>query len=405
VTSSRYRPRVRSTIVMLLGRHLVLATYVVSAAARLAMLAGTGPLSGADTVGYRAAADALRISPLTNSGDFLSLPPLFPAYLALMPNTVAAAIGQSLIAALVAPLLGLAARRGLGPFVGWATALLTALEPNFVFWSTYLVTDSLALVFLALAIERTSAEFVGSRVGPAIAAGAASGLAILSRAATLAPSAVLACAQALTGRSRRARVVGFAGALALIVGIAVLRNVAAAGDVAMYRDQGWQLVWSGTKWNEVGRGTKGVDITYPPGYEGWSPAQRTDFFRDEAISFIRDHPIAYGGLTVRKALWFWLPFYPEWSTLHKLWAGVYFVTLYVLAIAGTLRHWREPLVRILLALLAVTLAVVVVTIVDYDGRYRLPAELYLMPLAAAGMAQLRGLLVRRFASALSSDAA
>ena len=91
--------------------------------------------------------------------------------------------------------------------------------------------------------------------------------------------------------------------------------------------------------------------------------------------------------------------------LHKLWAGAYFVTLYILAISGTLRRWREPLVRLLVTLLAVTLATVMVTIVDYDGRYRLPAELYLVPLAAAGIAQLRGLLVQRFKSTLSSSAA
>jgi hypothetical protein len=393
----------RRTLVMeFLARHFVATTYAVSAAVRLAMLAGTGPISGADTAGYRAAAEALRASSLTDSSAFLNLPPLFPAFLAFMPNTAVAAISQSLIAAFVAPLLGLAARRCLGTFVGWSTALVAALEPNFVFWSTYLLTDNLGLFFLAAGIERTTAGFAESRVGPAIAAGAASGLAFLSRAATLAPSVVLACAHAITGRSRRARVLGLAGALGLIVGIAIMRNFVAAGEIMIYRDQGWQLVWSGTTWNEVGRGTAGVDITFPVGYETWSLTQRNEYFREASISFIRDHPVAYAGLMLKKALWFWIPFYPEWSDLHKLWAGAYFVVLYALAIAGAVRHWREPLVRLLVVLVAVTLVTIMVTIVDYDGRYRLPAELFLVPLAGAGIARLRDLAVPHFASARSS---
>ena len=116
------------------------------------------------------------------------------------------------------------------------------------------------------------------------------------------------------------------------------RNAFTVREPVVYRDQGWLLLWAGTTWNEVGRGTGGVDIFYPEGYASWSSAERTAFFEREFSAFVRERPAQYLGLMLKKALWFWLPFYPEWSSVHKIWAGTYFGGLYVLALVGAFRR-------------------------------------------------------------------
>jgi len=144
----------------------------------------------------------------------------------------------------------------------------------------------------------------------------------------------------------------------------------------------------GTMWNEVGRGTIGVDIVMPEGFATRSLVDQEAYAKEAALRFISENPSRFVVLTLKKVLWFWLPAYPEWSLVHKLWSGTSFLALYALAIVGLARTRRTAFAWVLVASVIGLLIPVALTLVDYDGRYRLPAEVCLVPLAAAGATQL-----------------
>lgn len=362
--------------------------------ARLGALAWSGVVLGADSHGYKAAAEALRASPLTDAERFVSLPPLYPLFLALMPNDIVAGVVQASLGALLAPLLGVAVARHFGTTAGVAAATLAALEPSFIFWGTYLLTDPLALILFATALERTSAVLSSSKARDAIFAGVAAGATVITRAALALPALVLAAW--LVGQRGRGWMLGgaFGLGLALVLIMPVARNVAATGHTFLYHDQGWFLLWAGTRWNEVGRGTGGVDIVVPPDVADLSREQQNEYFRSEFLSFVAARPLDYAGLMARKALWFWLPAYPEWSLRHRLAGFAYFSLLYVLAGVGVAVARTSRLTWLLLGCLAAIQLTTMLTIVDYDARYRLPAELCLVALAGAGGAALWGSMLR-----------
>ena len=88
------------------------------------------------------------------------------------------------------------------------------------------------------------------------------------------------------------------------------------------------------------------------------------------------------------ALWYWLPAYPEWSLSHRIWASLYFTALYLLAVIGAVVAIRSRFVWLLVAIAAFSTLTAMATLVDYDARYRLPAELALLPLASVGLLEI-----------------
>jgi hypothetical protein len=224
------------------------------------------------------------------------------------------------------------------------------------------------------------------------------GLAWVVRAAYTVIAAVIVIFAALAPGRRAAR-----GAIAglgvmLVLAVPIARNVVAIGEPTVYRSPTWQQIWLGTMWNEVGRGTFGVDLTLPPGFLALSPPERETLARTEAVRFVTEDPARFAVLTLKKVLWFWLPAYPEWSLAHKMFSGGYFLVLYAMAILGLALMRRSSFAWLLVALIVAIVIPVALTLVDYDGRYRLPAEICLLPLAAAGLE----LLTRRLPETFNS---
>lgn len=361
-----------------------LALYAFALALRLAILLRSGPVSGQDTVSYRSAADALAAAPLGAGDAFASLPPLLPVLMALLQTDVAVAITLAVVGSLIAP-AAFALGRRLDPRAALPAGLLASAWPHFLQWSPYLLTETLGLTLLALALVATASTL--ERPGPAgaVSAGAAMGLALLARAALLAPAGAIFIL--LLTRSRRSAVVFILAGIAVLA-IPTARNAVAIGAAVPYQGQTWLLLWAGTRWDEVGRGTTGVDLIYPAGLFERPPATREQILRDEYFSYVGSRPIEYAQRTVRKALWFWLPWYPEWSLSHIVVSGSSVLALYALSLIGLLRCRRSRVAWLLVTCALGMLMTAMLTIVDYDNRYRLPAELTLLPLAAAGLTDL-----------------
>jgi 4-amino-4-deoxy-L-arabinose transferase-like glycosyltransferase len=366
-----------------LTRHPFVATYIVAVAARLALAAFAVGRAG-DTARYKAAAEALRSSPLTGDAAFVGVPPLFPTYLALIPNDTIALVLQIAIASLVAPIVGMATTRHFGRTAGTVAAILAALEPSLIVWSTFLLTDSFAALFFAIGLDMTSRTLASGSFRSAFAAGMSLGFSSLARAAFVVAAAAFVLFPILSPERRPARGIVVALGFTLILAVPATRNLVAIGEPTVYRSPTWELIWLGTMWNEVGRGTIGVDLILPPGYLVWSSRDQGTFARTEAVRIVTENPTRFVLLTMKKVLWFWLPAYPEWSLPHKVLSGGYFVALYVAAVLG-LAYMRHSMFAWLLVASIVALVIpVALTLVDYDARYRLPVEVCLLPLAAAG---------------------
>lgn len=368
-------------------RHLVAYplfwTYLVALVTRIALVAVAAGNAG-DTATYKAAAEALRESALTGDDMFVGVPPLFPLYLALMPNDTIALVLQIAFVSLIAPLLGMAAARQFGGPVGILSGMFAALEPSLVVWSTFLVTDSFGVLFLAISLEMVSRTLTSGSYRGAFGTGLGMGLAALSRAAYVGAAVVVTILCVLLPARRVVRGGIVVLGLVLVLAVPTARNLVAIGEPTVYRSHAWTQVWLGTMWNEVGRGTIGVDLILPPGYLTWSAAEQDAYARTQAVLFVTEDPMRFALLTMKKVFWFWLPVYPEWSLAHKLFSGGYFISLYALAILGLVRMRGSVFAWLLVASVVALVIPVAITIVDYDARYRLPVEVCLLPLAAAG---------------------
>lgn len=370
-------------ILAAVSRYPEIAIFALAALVRVGAVLVWGPASGGDTVQYREAAEALRRDPF-DPVAFPGLPPLFPVLMALVPGDRPVALAQALIGALVGPLAYRTVRPHFGENAGWLAGLLAALQPTFIFWSRYLLTDTLGLVCFAFAVERASALLGNGRRG-VLGAGAAGALAFLARAAYAFPVLAMGVVVVAFGKARDRRMALLLLGAGIVLAVPLARNVVALGDPVVYRDQGMLLVWMGTRWTIEGRGSQGIDLIYPAGYESWSRSERRRYHRDDAIAAITAQPGEYAARTAGKVLWFWSPLFPEWSITHKLFTGTYITALYLLAAIGLARRWKTHLgVLLLVAAFAIQLTVAA-TIVDYDNRYRIPLEYCLVPFAAAGL--------------------
>lgn len=379
------------------ARHPFVASYLLALVARL-VPAALAVRHAPDTAAYKAAAEALKSSPLTAEETFVGLPPLFPAYLALIPSDTLALVIQIALVSLIAPVVGIATARHFGQFAGVVSAVLAALQPTLIVWSAFLLTDSFGALFFAVALVMASRMLTSGSSGAALGTGLSLGLAWLARGAYVVAAAAIALIATLSPDRRVARGILVGLGVAVVLAVPTTRNLVAIGEPTVYRSLTWQQIWLGTMWNEVGRGTIGVDLILPPAYLTLSPQERETFARAEAVRFITENPTRFALLTMKKVLWLWLPAYPEWSLTHKLWAVGYFLALYATAILGLAYMRRSVFAWLLVASIVALVIPVVLTVVDYDGRYRLPMEVCLLPLAAAGAEfvakRLRGVLVR-----------
>ncbi|HUE86553.1 MAG TPA: glycosyltransferase family 39 protein [Vicinamibacterales bacterium] len=361
------------------GREYV-AVYALALASRLAVLSRSGPVAGQDTVSYRNAADAIAAAPLGAGDVFSSLPPLLPILMAVLGNDVAVASALVVVGSLVAP-AAFALGRRLDLAAAWPAGLAASAWPHFLQWSPYLLTDGLGLALFALALVAAARALECPDRAHGAGTGALIGFALLARAALFLPAAAVFIV--LLARSKRSAIAFIFAAIAVLT-IPAGRNAIAIGEAVPYQGQTWLLLWAGTRWDETGRGTSGVDLIYPAGYFEQPREVRERILRDEYFAYIRSRPFDYAGRTAQKLLWFWLPWFPEWSLSHAAVSGASVLPLYVLSLGGLLHCRRSRTAWLLVGCVLGVLITVMLTIVDYDNRYRLPVEFALLPLAAVG---------------------
>jgi hypothetical protein len=384
----------------------LLALFGAALAIRLVAVVLLQPRLGGDGGGYIAWAQALVSgSPDALSGFRVEHAPLYGVFLAtglLLPGvqiTWFAVLSQSLAgAATVVVLTRLTERETGSGTAGFCAGAIAAVQISFVFWTAYVVSETLFLLIVAITADRVL--LLCSSRNPARDGAVVGILALLSIAArptgvavVLAMLVVVAMA-AHRNRRRLAMLLGsFCLPFAFLLAVSTLAAFISGSNVpssipSRVADWTRSAVVDGLLWTESGRATTGIDLdAYPPPVvDTLPPDQRTDFLQAGPLSYAQRHPEFVVAQEARKLRSFWAPALPEYSLRHAIASSLYFLTFDALALAGFVFARRNTAFITLASLSVVLLTLIsLITIVDYDQRYRLPGELMLVPFAGLGL--------------------
>lgn len=314
---------------------------------------------------------------------------------------VAVVVAQWLAGGAAAVLVARIARLFYGSSVGILAGLGAASAPQLAMWEAYPISDVLGLTLLLLSIfflikalppvdeskkkknlsRRATLELSG-------ASGVALGASAMVRPLSLSLGlpALFWIISPWTRAPRRSRALSLlcvtAGMVVVIAPWAIRNSAEFNGFYPLSTRNGWQLIQA-TEWTLEGRGTVGVDVTYPDEASGLSEGEADRLLTKIAIERIRGNPANFASRAGLKVLFLWLPTAPGLG-LASLAMGVQFCLVAVLAASAfCFREARRGLIFWIIALGASF--GVAFTILDPDYRYRLPVLLILMPPASWGL--------------------
>lgn len=135
-------------------------------------------------------------------------------------------------------------------------------------------------------------------------------------------------------------------------------------------------------------------------YEGrvqWAPEEARILMPDAAtdddslaagIRYLTQHPVESARLALARVVRSLTAVRPYFSTIHN-WAIIgYLAPVYMLAIFGSSRVWRQPLFGLMAAVIVAHMAIVAATFADYDGRFLLYVLPLIITLAGVGISQI-----------------
>lgn len=375
---------------------IVLFIFLVALALRLGWLGYyEGRFSAADTDNYTDIAVSILEGKGYSYGDEPTafVVPLYPLFLAGIfglfgENLLAVQLVQVLLSALTVVLVYLIARRLFDPSAGVIAALIAAAHPWLVFWSGYILTETLFVFLFTAAILAYAHLMKNSSLWKALASGVLFGLVALCRPVGLLVALVLIVVWPLLAPKslRRWSALGvFLISMALVLSPWVIRNYlvfhrfipvsAGAGDTLYLGNNPKASILA----NEMS------DPMFPP---GMGRIDKSHYVQKLALKYIVENPGRFVQLALQRLYYYWSPEFPTYSIKHKVFNYLGYLPLYLAALWGlfSLRQWREVL--LFLVIFGVFTLVHMITIVDWDQRYRLPLQSFLAVLAGGGVAQV-----------------
>lgn len=365
-----------------------------------------------DSLFYLKLADAIRAGHgLSVGGEPTAfVGPVYPLFLAALGSVGAGPLAIGLVQAVlgaatacIAGLMALLMERGrsAGP-VGrrgtWTILVaggVCALYPHLVFWTGYVLTETLFVFLLATSAFCAMRALGEGRPALGAASGALGAIASLTRPSYLAIALVLLAwltIAAVRGRTSRAVPILFTLALLLPLAMWTMRNaVELGGPVVTTTESGFVLYQANSADSNGGsRGYLDGKDYAPLGIpQGLGERERDGLYLARTIADIRADPGAWLLKTGPKVWNMWRPTYEGSSLRNGAITLLTYVPLLALGIVGAVGSARRdllgPAAFPLLAFLAWAVAHAVVGGII---RYRLPAELLLIPCVPAGLALL-----------------
>jgi 4-amino-4-deoxy-L-arabinose transferase-like glycosyltransferase len=335
---------------------------------------------------------------------------LFTGREVTMSRLIMALVGTAVIV-----VLGLVGRRLGGDTVGVVAAALAAVNPNLWMNDALPMSEAPAALALGLVFLATYRLAVTPTLGWAVAAGLACGLAVTARGElallvplTVAPVVVFGLrspalrALRVPRRLVLAVVVGAVG-VAVVAPWTVWNTVRFSEPVALSTNDGLTLIGANCESVYDGGGVGFWDLDCALDLAGRIPdgadqAERSAVYRDEAVAFIRDNLDRLPAVAAVRMGRVWGVYAPDqmaWLNQgegRERWASwlgmVFWWGIAPVAAAGVAVGWRH---RLLTWPLVSSVAVVTITAVAFYGivRFRLPADVAAMPLAALAVVAAR----------------
>ncbi len=334
--------------------------------------------------------------PSATGSHFAERAPAYPAFVAAVlvssgPTTAARVdagvpaavkVAQSVLGACAVWLIAIMAWRAAGPTSGVAAAWLSAVYPPLVWISAYLLSETLYVV-LALAVVWWLGEAIDrerpASSWPALAAGVAAGVGLLTREA-MAVFLILAVPWLAWRRRWRTAALLLAGALVVAVPW-MARNAAVHGRFVVNPAHGGVTFWTGNHPLAGGEGDmaanpalKRAQLDLVARHPGLTMQELDAVYTREALEYIRRHPLAWAWLLARKAFYTIVPIGPSYrlhSTRYFVTSAVSFAAVLVLAAAALPRQRRlrcPPRALWLMAASAVAVSIVFFP----QERFRIP---------------------------------
>jgi hypothetical protein len=296
-------------------------------------------------------------------------------------------IAQCVVGALGIWVVAAFAGRAAGERAGAAAAAIAAVYPPLVWICAYALSEAVysvialtSALLLWMAVDgRRVRGSSDERPAPAFGSGIAAGAATLTRPATL--LFVVLALPWLVGKRR------FAAAAAMLAGAVIViapwtaRNIREYGRFVLVSSQGGVTFWTGNNPLSTGEG----DMAANPAikrrnqelrarYPQLTPEELEPIYRNEAWTFIREHPAAWAWLMLRKLFYTFVPIgrsYTLHSTLYYATSVVAYGVLVPFAIAGLL-ELRKPGAQPWPLWLLAASAVLTCLVFFPQERFRLP---------------------------------
>lgn len=265
------------------------------------------------------------------------------------------------------------------------SALFVAFYPTLLFYTGQLLSETPFVMLITLALwlvwllrDRTAIWF--ALVGMVL------GLATLTRqtALLIAPPIVLWMVVTRNGGWLRRMIPPLVILVSLMLSIApwTARNYVVTGKFIPLTSQGGSSLWIANNPLADGNGLSGKALLLPE-IQALPEAERGVAYQKLAVQYIRENPVRFVQLAVRRLLWFWHLGYHGEGLPEVAFLLVYLPLLFSASIGtvvGSRINWHGVVL-----LLTVPIALTAVHAVFLPaGRYRLPVELVICMLAGPG---------------------
>lgn len=343
-----------------------------------------------------------------NGRPSATYPPGYPIFLAPFVLLFGDAglpvvITQWLLAALCAVSIARIATIMYSSTTGLLAGIGAATAPQLAMWAAFPISDVLGLTLLLIGLlfmfkalppesaSTTTLTGLGKPLRSAILTGAFFGASAMVRPLSLSLALPALSWLALpwargTLRRRLGMLAVVVLAMVIVISPWAVRNAFEFGGFfPLSTRNGWQLIQA-TEWNLEGRGTVGVDVTYPEEAAGLDEAEADRLLVEIALNRITADPGDFLRRAVTKTVFLWLPTAPGLG-LASLVMGLYFCGIAALAASAFI--WRDVRRGVIFWVMAAgASAGVALTILDPDYRYRLPVLMVLLPPATLCVSRL-----------------
>lgn len=334
--------------------------------------------------------------------------PGYPLFLATLlrsgADPLAVGIVQAILGAATAILAGLTtlelARSVAVPIraqqpLSLASAALVAVYPHLIFWTGYILTETLFVTLVSAALYAIVRSHRTDSRGWAIAAGVTAGAAALTRAPFLAVSLVIAVcwwwqmSKIKAPRNASGPLLAGLFLLATIAPVAVwtVRNIVVMGAPIVTSTESGFVFYQGNSHGATG-GTRGYvddkDFSLPPGPPPpGGEVVRDRFFLEHAIAHIVSDPAATIARWPAKVVNMWRPTYDDASTRNVLITLISYLPVLLSGVVGAGVLLTRGGIRSAAVMPAIVLMTWFAIHVAVTGmiRFRLAAELVLIEAA------------------------